>query len=61
MQINPGAPRAVRLIMRRPGCDPRPVYVTALLQLLHLQPIRELEVLTAPADHLAGRSRAYRP
>ena len=34
----------------------RPPGVTALLQLLHLQPIAALEVLTALADHLAGLS-----
>ena len=56
MQINPGDPRAVCRIMRWPGCDPRPNYVTVLLQLLHLQPIAALEVFMALADHLAGRS-----
>ena len=56
MQINPADPRVVRLIMRWPGCDPRPVYITALLQQLHLQPTAALEVRTALADHLAGRS-----
>ena len=41
--------------MRWPGSKPQPVYVTALLRLLHLQPIAALEVLTCLADHLAGR------
>ena len=56
MQINPGDPRAVRLIMRWPGCDPWPVYVTTVLQHLHVEPIAPLEVVTALADNLAGRS-----
>ena len=56
MQINPGDPRAVRLIMRWPGCDPRPIHVISLLQQLHLQPIAALEVMTALDDHLAGPS-----
>ena len=56
MQINPGDPRAVRLIMRWPRCNPGPIYFTSLLQLLHLQPIAALEVLAALAEHLAGRS-----
>ena len=38
------------------GIDPRPVYVTFLPQQLHLQPIAALDVLTALAAHLAGRS-----
>ena len=57
MQIKPGDPRALRLIMRWPACYPQPVYVTALLQQLHLQPIAPLEIVTALTDHLAGRSR----
>ena len=43
-------------MMRWPGRDPRPNYASALLQQLHLQPIAALEVLTALADHLTGRS-----
>ena len=33
--------------MRCPGLKPRPIYVTALLQQLHLQPIAGQEVMTA--------------
>ena len=32
--MKPGDLRAVRLIMRWPGCDPQPIYVTSLLQQL---------------------------
>ena len=56
MQINPGELRAVHFLTRWPGCDPRPIYVTALLQQLHLQPIAALEVLTVLTDHLAART-----
>ena len=54
--MNASDPRAVRLIMCWPGCHPGPVYVTSLLQQLHLQPLLTLEVLTALAYHVAGRS-----
>ena len=56
MQINPSNPLAMPLIMRWPGRAPQPVYVTSLLQHLHLPPISALEVVTALADNLAGRS-----
>ena len=55
IQVNPSDPRAVRVILRWPGSDPRPIYLGTLLQQLHLQPVAVLEFLTAMMDCVAAR------
>ena len=55
IQVNPSDPRAVRVILRWPGSDPRPIYLGTLLQQLHLQPVAVLEFLTAMMDYVAAR------
>ena len=50
-RTNPGDLRVVHFTMWWPGCDLRPVYVTAQLQQLRLQPIVAGEVPTALDDH----------
>ena len=52
--MNPSDPRAVRVILRWPGSDPRPIYLATLLQQLHLQPFAVLEFLTAMMDYVAA-------
>ena len=54
IEINPSDPRAVRVILRWPGRDPRPIYLGTLLQQLHLHPVAVLEFLTAMTDYVAG-------
>ena len=53
--MNPSDPRAVRVILRWLGSDPRPIYLGTLLQQLHLQPVAVLEFLTAMMDYVAAR------
>ena len=55
IQVNPSDPRAVRVILRWPRSDPRPIYLGTLLQQLHLQPVAVMEFLTAMMDHVAAR------
>ena len=55
MQINPGDSR-VCLIIRWPSCDPRLVYLTALLQHMHRQLMAALELLTAMANYVASHN-----
>ena len=55
IHINPSDPRAVRVILRWPGSDPRPIYLGTLLQRLHVQPVAVLQFLTAMMDYVAAR------
>ena len=55
IQINLSDPRAVRVILGWPRSDPRPIYLGALLQQLHLQPVAVLKFLTAMTDYMASR------